>query len=185
MSLEVQWLTFAAMILSGISMGVLFDAYRVVAAQIPVRRYIYSALDILYWLVVTPAVFLTLYRTNQGELRIYVFIGLILGVWCYYTFFSSWTVKTVQVMYRWTVKLIKFCIALFTMMVIRPVIFIYKGIIILLSFLAVLSIFTGKIMVQLVYPLWKLALMLFFPWRKLSRWLNRLWTWFKNRFKSL
>jgi hypothetical protein len=91
-------------------------------------------------------------------------------------------VKTIRVLLRWTVKLVRLVIALFTWVVIKPVMLIYKGIVIFLSFLAVLSIFTGKIMVQLIYPLWKLASNLFAPWRKLSRWLDRLWTWFKNRF---
>lgn len=45
-----------------------------------------SAEDLLFWLCCTFFVFTRVYRTNQGILRLFIFLGLLAGaVICYYT----------------------------------------------------------------------------------------------------
>ncbi|HZG77746.1 MAG TPA: spore cortex biosynthesis protein YabQ [Paenibacillus sp.] len=163
MTLSVQFLTMAAMMLSGAALGLLFDGYRVLSGELRFPRWIIPPLDILYWAVGTVAVFRVLFLSNGGEVRIYVFLALMIGVSFYFALLSGFAVKTI----RWTIgrvkALIRLLIRLGDLLVVRPLVGLYRLVIVILGFLAALSIFLGKLVLQLLYPLWKIARWLFRP----------------------
>jgi spore cortex biosynthesis protein YabQ len=88
-----QWMTIASMMLCGLSMGLVFDVYRVASHRFHVARWLLPALDAVYWAAATLGVFRILLGSNQGEVRMYVFLGLGIGVTGYFGLFSPWVVK--------------------------------------------------------------------------------------------
>ncbi|WP_309122871.1 spore cortex biosynthesis protein YabQ [Paenibacillus sp.] len=170
MTLSAQFLTMAAMMLSGAALGLLFDGYRVLSGELRFPRWIIPPLDILYWAVGTVAVFRVLFLSNGGEVRIYVFLALMIGVSFYFALLSDVFVNVI----RWSIgrikALIRMLIRLGDLLVVRPLIALYRLAIVILGFLAALSIFLGKLVLQLLYPLWKITLWIGRPLgRRVSR----------------
>jgi spore cortex biosynthesis protein YabQ len=172
------------MVVSGGVLGVAFDAYRVVAREARLRRVLRSFLDVVYWLAATVLVFRVLYETNLGEVRLFVFLGLLLGLSLYFALISRWAVLA----FRWAVafvrRLARFAVRLFDMLIVRPIRFFVRCLEIVWGFIGVLTIFLYKFVLQLLYPLrmflrWvarplRRRLGLFLKERpKLARWLQR------------
>jgi len=148
----------AAMMASGTALGLLFDGYRVLSGELRFPRWIVPPLDILYWAVGTAAVFRVLYLSNGGEVRLYVFLALLIGVSFYFALLSPLFVKLFRRAIDLTRRCIRFGIRVVDALVVRPAIGLYRLCIVILGFLAALSIFLGKLVLQLLYPLWKFVL---------------------------
>ncbi|OUM99455.1 MAG: hypothetical protein BAA04_08790 [Firmicutes bacterium ZCTH02-B6] len=88
-SLIEQLHAFAVTLLGGVAMGVLFDVLRVVRGFAGRRGPLAWALDLLYWIVVTPLMAGLLLEANRGELRLYVFVGIAAGLGLYFAFLSA------------------------------------------------------------------------------------------------
>ncbi|MBD2848419.1 spore cortex biosynthesis protein YabQ [Paenibacillus sp. IB182496] len=126
MTLTVQFGTLAAMVLSGLGLGAAFDGYRVVSGKIKIGKLWFPVLDLLYWLAATLVVFRILSASNEGELRAYVFLGLLIGIAFYFWLLSSivisfmvWLINTIQR----TVAFIARCLHL---LVVRPLAFLLR-----------------------------------------------------------
>lgn len=176
MTLTAQWLTVAVMLLSGLGMGVVFDGYRVVSNELRFPRWWLPVLDILYWMAAAVVVFRMLYASNNGEVRAYVFLGLAIGVILYYWLFS----KQVIALVKWVIDavraLLRFLLRLFQFVVVKPILLLYKTVVVILGFGTALTIFLLKIVVQLVRPIWLLLLWMARPvTRPMGRWLKPYW----------
>ena len=102
MELTGQVLTFVITITTGILLGVLFDFYRVLRGTFNPKVLVTWVTDLLYWLVATAVVFIALVFSNWGELRFYVFIGILSGLGLYY----NWLSLNVIRLFSKTIKLI-------------------------------------------------------------------------------
>ncbi|MCQ6563716.1 spore cortex biosynthesis protein YabQ [Paenibacillus mendelii] len=153
----MQWLTMAMMLLSGIGMGVVFDGYRVVSDELKVNRWWIPVFDLLYWIAATVIVFQVLSASNEGEVRTYVFLGLLLGIGCYYWLFSRIVVRLVHGIIQATRAIIQFMIRAFVLLIIRPLQLLYKLAKVILAFLLAFTIFLIRIVLQLLRPLWVLV----------------------------
>ncbi|MFD0674817.1 spore cortex biosynthesis protein YabQ [Cohnella sp. GCM10027633] len=100
MNAAAQWTTIGAMILSGLAMGTVFDVYRVASHRFHVARWLLPGLDVVYWAAATLAVFSLLLDSNHGEVRMYVFLGLGIGVTGYFGLFS----RTVAKLSGWLIE---------------------------------------------------------------------------------
>ena len=172
MTLDVQWLTMAVMLLSGIGMGVVFDGYRVVSVELKFPRWWLPVLDIMYWMAAAVIVFRVLYASNYGEVRAYVFLGLAAGVIAYYYLFSKFIIKVV----KWCIQAIRtviaFIIKLLDFIIVKPVKLLFKLLQLLFGFGSVLTIFLFNIVLQLLRPIWKLLLWIMRPvFRPIWKWL--------------
>ncbi|GGG24791.1 spore cortex biosynthesis protein YabQ [Paenibacillus abyssi] len=163
MNLSVQLWTLAMMVMSGIGMGVAFDGYRVVSGRLQIGRLWIPVLDLLYWLLATLIVFRVLSASNEGEVRVYVFLGLLLGIALYFWLFSSSVIAFVVWLIQTIEKTFRFLVLCFDWLVLRPLLLIYRLVRVILGFLVVFSIFLFKIVVQLVSPLWRLLRWLLRP----------------------
>ncbi|MDI4649379.1 spore cortex biosynthesis protein YabQ [Cohnella hashimotonis] len=93
MNAAVHWSTIGAMILCGLGMGTVFDIYRAAAARLRFRRWLLPLFDLLYWVAATLIVFRILLGVNYGEVRLYVFLGIGIGVCAYFGLFSSYVLR--------------------------------------------------------------------------------------------
>ncbi len=100
MSLAGQTYAFLMTILAGGIVGFLFDAYRVLRSAFRPRQLATALTDLLYWIVVTPIVFAMLLAGNWGELRLYVLIGLGIGLLLYFQALSSLVIWALAGLFR-------------------------------------------------------------------------------------
>lgn len=174
----MQWLTMAAMLLSGLGMGMVFDGYRVVSNELKFPRWWLPVLDVIYWMAAALVVFRVLYASNNGEVRAYVFIGLAIGIVIYYFVLS----RMVIVIVKWIIgavrKLISILVKCVEILVIKPILLLYKLVLVIFAFGSALTIFVLKIVLQLVRPFWKLFVWMVRPavrpvWRWLSSYITK------------
>lgn len=93
MNAAAQFTTIGALMLCGLAMGLVFDVYRVASHRFHIARWLLPGLDVVYWAAATLGVFNILLNNNYGEVRMYVFLGLGIGVTGYFGLFSARVVK--------------------------------------------------------------------------------------------
>lgn len=178
MSLEVQFITMGLMLASGVLIGVLFDLYRVLAHELRFPRWLIPLLDLAYWAVATVLIFRVLFYGNFGQVRMFVFLGLFLGYTLYFLVLSQtsmriirWLIGVVEAFIRFLGKTVEVCI-------IRPIVALYKFVLVLLGFLVTIAMFLWKLVIQLLYPVrWLLRLLgrAVRPYLKVPGWLKKPW----------
>ncbi|QAY68529.1 spore cortex biosynthesis protein YabQ [Paenibacillus protaetiae] len=153
----MQWWTMALMLLSGLGMGAVFDSYRVVSTELKFPKWWLPFLDLAYWIAAALIVFRVLYASNNGEVRIYVFLGLFVGVLVYYFLLS----KAVSAIVRWLIEavrtLIRLLLKTLEWTIVKPLLLLYKLARVILGFATAITIFLLKLVVQLLRPFWLLA----------------------------
>ncbi|WP_338113333.1 spore cortex biosynthesis protein YabQ [Paenibacillus artemisiicola] len=170
-SLSVQWWTMMTMLLSGIGMGIVFDGYRVVSDELRISRIWVPVFDLLYWIAATLTVFQVLSSSNHGEVRFYVFLGLLLGIGCYYWLFSKLTVRLVKLLIETVRAVTRFTVRCFQLLIVKPLVLLFRLAKLLLAFFLALTMFLFKIVVQLGRPFWLLIAWMTKPvWKPLFRW---------------
>ncbi len=85
---STQAYVFLCTIIGGIAIALVYDIFRIIRKAIKTGSLITSVEDLLYWLIVALIMFVTIYYSNDGELRAYLFIGTLLGVVLYALLFS-------------------------------------------------------------------------------------------------
>ncbi|SFF31653.1 spore cortex biosynthesis protein YabQ [Paenibacillus catalpae] len=178
-SLNLQFFTMGMMLLSGIGLGVIFDGYRVVSNELRFPRWSLPVLDMVYWLAASLLVFRVLYASNYGEVRAYVFLGLLIGVLSYYWLLSKPVIGIVKWLIDAVRALIQFTLRTFDLLIVKPVLLLYRLIRVLIGFGTALTIFLLKIVLQLVRPFWLLLRFLLGPL------IRPLWRWLEPRLSSL
>jgi spore cortex biosynthesis protein YabQ len=120
--MDSQLSTFLTTIATGITLGVLFDCYRVLRGTYRSKVLMTWVTDLLYWLIATVIVFIALVISNWGELRFYVFLGILSGVGLYYRLLSLYVIR----LFSGLIKLIKSIVTLIKksliLFVIRPLV---------------------------------------------------------------
>jgi spore cortex biosynthesis protein YabQ len=165
-TLQVQFVSLLWMIGSGIVMGVVFDIYRVLQQKLRLHRWLTSVFDLLYWLAATAFVFLGLLSSNDGQLRLYVFLALIVGLWFYFIKWSSLTIRIVLWFIHIIELTVRWLLVLFDALIVRP-----------LWFILVLASWIGHIGMTIVYYLGKTVFTLLSPLFYLLRPLHSLLKW--------
>lgn len=93
-SLTGQMYAFFMTVVAGASVGLLFDLYRVFRSTLGPKGWVSLLCDAIYWVVVTPVVFLILLVANWADLRYYVVIGMGLGLFAYFQLVSAFVLWT-------------------------------------------------------------------------------------------
>lgn len=93
MEFSQQVAAFAVTIVTGAFLGIIFDFYRVLSRSLRLRPFFTSVSDLLFWGLATLVIFVVLLASNWGEVRMYVFIGLIGGALLYFRFVSKYVMN--------------------------------------------------------------------------------------------
>lgn len=120
MELTGQILTFSITIVTGMLLGVLFDCYRILRGTFNPKAVVTWFTDLLYWLVATAVVFVALVVSNWGELRFYVFIGILTGLGSYYSWLSLHAIRLLSSIVRFITYVLKLMERIFMVMFLRP-----------------------------------------------------------------
>ena len=93
MTVQQEICLFLYTIIAGIIVGFLYDIFRIKRRTIKTKAFFIYVEDILYWIIVTFLIFAISFYTNDGEAKPYFFVGIILGLIIYYSFFSNIIIK--------------------------------------------------------------------------------------------
>lgn len=85
---SIQIGNFLMTVFCGLIMGFLFDVYRVLRGKINPKTLFADLGDLFFWVVTTLMVFALLLLVNWGEVRLYVFLGLLIGLFSYFKLLS-------------------------------------------------------------------------------------------------
>lgn len=106
MHFEVQ--LFLQSICLGVLLILAYDVLAALRSVIPHGTLAEACEDLLYWLAAALVVFSALYRTNQGIMRSFLFVGMILGAILCGRTFSPFFIKFLALIFRIPVIFAKF-----------------------------------------------------------------------------
>lgn len=84
---------FLVFIINGVVIGLLFDFFRIARKIFPTNDTITYIEDILFWILAGASMLYSIFVFNNGELRLFMFLGIILGAFTYMIFISSYIIK--------------------------------------------------------------------------------------------
>ena len=84
---------FLLFILNGLLIGLFFDFFRILRKSFKTNDFITYIEDMIFWIVTGLSILYFIFVFNNGEIRFYMFLGIILGVTIYMFLFSSYIIK--------------------------------------------------------------------------------------------
>ena len=88
-----QLTTFLIYIGGGLAISLLFDFFRALRKTIKTNTLATIIEDIIFWTITCIFTIFLIEKFNYGELRIYILVGICIGVICYYLLFSRLILK--------------------------------------------------------------------------------------------
>lgn len=85
----VQFKYFLNTVAIGLIIGIIFDFYRAIRFLVRPRKWTADVLDVFMSIIFTAMAFLLLLFSNWGEVRLYVFLGIGLGIGVYVRYCSG------------------------------------------------------------------------------------------------
>lgn len=126
MELYGQIQIFLVTLLTGAFLGIIFDFYRVLRGVFRPRFVMTTVADLIYWIVATATVLVSLLLCNWLELRLYVFLGLLGGGVAYYRLLSRYAIYLMIRALRCIGWLLRWGKKIFVYTVILPVSFVTR-----------------------------------------------------------
>jgi len=133
--LDIQLYNFFVMVLAGALIGLIYDSYRVLRLVVRPGAALTTLGDFILVTCIAVTVGVALLVGNWGDLRLYVFIGIALGLGLYYELASDTFMKVSFWVLRQTIRLAVSLAELLYRAVAIPVAFIVGLLIIPLGFL--------------------------------------------------
>lgn len=100
-----QAILFLIYVMTGVIIGFIFDLFRSLRKSIKTSNIATYIEDILFWIIVGFIIINTILKFNYGELRLYIFIGLIFGAMIYFLTLSKIIVKFTAIVIEFIVKI--------------------------------------------------------------------------------
>ena len=80
-------------IMNGVIIGLLFDFFRILRKTFKTKDIITYAQDILFWILTGFILLYSIFTFNNGEIRLFMFLAVIIGIFVYMFFISSHVIK--------------------------------------------------------------------------------------------
>lgn len=84
---------FLIFVVNGILIGLLFDIFRILRKSFKTNDFVTYLEDILFWILTGLILLYSIFIFNNGEIRLYMFLGVLLGCTLYMLLFSSYVIK--------------------------------------------------------------------------------------------
>lgn len=92
-TIAMQLYSLLVFTISGIAIGIFFDIFRIMRRTFKTPDIITYIEDIIFWIFTGIFFLFVLFKFNNGEIRSYVIIGLLLGVLIYMLTISKYFIK--------------------------------------------------------------------------------------------
>ena len=86
---------FLIFTLNGIFIGILFDFFRILRKSFKTINLITNVEDIIFWILTGLSIIYCMYNFSDGSLRLFMFLGLGIGLTIYILTLSDFIIKTV------------------------------------------------------------------------------------------
>lgn len=106
-SIQNEMMLFGSAVLLGAALMLLYDVIRICRRILPRGIILVSIEDVIYWIVFGVAVFILLYRENDGAVRGFIVGGIAVGLFLYYQLLGRWLMKWMGVLIRSLKKRLK------------------------------------------------------------------------------
>lgn len=84
---------FLIFILNGFAIGLIFDFFRILRKSFKTNDIITYIEDILFWIITGLIILYTTFIFNNGEIRLFMFLAIFIGVFIYILLFSNIIIK--------------------------------------------------------------------------------------------
>ena len=84
---------FFIFIANGIFIGILFDFFRVLRKSFKTRDFVTYVEDFLFWILTGISILYLIFVFNHGEIRLFMFLAIGIGIIFYMLLFSSYFIK--------------------------------------------------------------------------------------------
>ena len=88
-----QLTIFIYFIITGIILGIIFDIFRILRQSFKTSDLVTNIQDILFGLITGTIILTAIFMFNNGDLRLYLFLGIGFGVARYLLLFSKYFIK--------------------------------------------------------------------------------------------
>lgn len=88
-----QLTTFIYFIITGIVLGVIFDVFRILRKSFKTSDIVTNIEDILFGIITGVILLISIFLFNNGELRLFIFIGIVFGIIIYMLLISKYFIK--------------------------------------------------------------------------------------------
>ncbi len=137
-----QLYSFLIFTLVGVIISIIFDIFRILRKTFKTPDMITYIEDILFWIITGFIILSSIFLFNNGELRLYIFIGMAIGILLYMLFISKYFIKInvfiinvikniINKILHILLKPIKFICSILRKLILKPISFIFinfKGI---------------------------------------------------------
>lgn len=106
-SIQNEMMLFGNAVLLGAALMLLYDVIRICRRILPRGIILVSIEDVIYWIVFGVAVFILLYRENDGAVRGFIVGGIAVGLFLYYQLLGRWLMKWMGILIRSLKKRLK------------------------------------------------------------------------------
>ena len=145
MPLREQIYAFLVMILTGIASGFCYDFYLVLKRCWKLKKTGTGVGDLFFWAALTALVFSLLVVGNYGELRLYVFIALALGLVLYHKVLSKSMVSLLQKLFNIIHKL--------WLITVKTITFLWKLILFPLRIILITVCYPFRLLKKIIFTL--------------------------------
>lgn len=94
MSIE-QLYIFFCFLLTGSSIGFLFDIFRILRKSFKTNNFVTYIEDFMFWILTGIIILYSIFTFNNGELRGYIFIAILLGIILYLLLLSNYIIAII------------------------------------------------------------------------------------------
>ena len=84
---------FLIFIANGIVIGILFDFFRISRRVVKTGDLMTYIEDLIFWILTGSIVLYSIFVFNNGEIRLFMFLAIIIGIISYMLLFSSYAVS--------------------------------------------------------------------------------------------
>lgn len=98
--ISMQGHLFLVTIISGIAIGILYDTLRILRRVVVHKNWMINLEDGLFWIVSSLFLFIILFKQNNGAIRGYAIMGVVIGMLLYFSLVSYFFVKITSSMIK-------------------------------------------------------------------------------------
>lgn len=114
----------------GIIIGILFDIFRILRKSFKTTDFITYIEDILFWILAGIIILFSIFKFNNGEIRSYLFIGIVFGIIIYMLTISKYVIKYSVIIIKFLKKVISYPVNMiknmFFKFVVKPIRYVIK-----------------------------------------------------------
>lgn len=108
--MENQVYLFGIFILNGLLIGLTFDFFRILRKCFKTKNWITYIQDFIFWIITGLIILYSIFKFNNGELRGFIFVGILIGLSLYILMFSKTFIKINLFIINFIKKVLNFII---------------------------------------------------------------------------